>query len=88
MSSLTSGELESCEAHSNPGAFTAWDYTVVIGMLVISLGIGVFYGFFDKKSSSSASDFMLGTEMTIFPVTLSLTTSFITAIEVSLYHFF
>lgn len=74
--------LESCDAHSNPGGFSGWDYSVVIGMLVISLGIGVFYGFFDKNSNSaSASDFMLGTEMTIFPVTLSLTTSFITAIE-------
>lgn len=73
--------LESCDAHSDPGNFTGWDYSVVIGMLVISLGIGVFYGFFDKNSNSSASDFMLGTEMTVFPVALSLTTSFITAIE-------
>lgn len=74
--------IESCDAHLNLVAFTGWDYSVVIGMLVISLGIGVFYGFFDKKSNAaSASDFMLGTEMTILPVTLSLTTSFITAIE-------
>lgn len=71
----------SCENQGQVGTFTAYDYAVVIGMLVISLGIGVFYGFFDKKSTASASDFMLGSEMTIFPVTLSLTTSFITAIE-------
>lgn len=73
-------ELESC-SESAPDLFTVYDYAVVIGMLVISLGIGVFYGFFDKNSSGSASDFMLGTEMSVFPVTLSLTTSFITAIE-------
>lgn len=70
-----------CEEESNLGTFTAYDYAIVIGMLVISIGIGVFYGFFDKKSTGSAADFMLGTEMSIFPVTLSLTTSFITAIE-------
>lgn len=72
---------ESCSENSDAGAFTAYDYAIVIGMLVISLGIGVFYGFFDKKSGGTSTDFMLGTNMSIFPVTLSLTTSFITAIE-------
>lgn len=79
------GELndqeESCSSQASKGSFTIYDWSVVIGMLVISLGIGVFYGFFDKKATASASDFMLGTEMSVFPVTLSLTTSFITAIE-------
>lgn len=74
-------DQESCEDLANQGSFTAYDYAVLIGMLVISLGIGVFYGFFDKKGTATATDFMLGTEMSIFPVTLSLTTSFITAIE-------
>lgn len=72
-------QRETCDNPGVEGAFTIYDYAIVVGMLVISLGIGVFYGFFDKKSS--ASDFMLGSEMSIFPVTLSLTTSFITAIE-------
>lgn len=71
---------QQCDAQNIGGGFTVYDYSVVIGMLVISLGIGVFYGFFDKSSESSA-DFMLGHEMSLFPVTLSLTTSFITAIE-------
>lgn len=75
-----STEQEWC-AETAPDSFTIYDYAVVIGMLVISLGIGVFYGFFDKNSSGSAADFMLGSEMSVFPVTLSLTTSFITAIE-------
>jgi solute carrier family 5 (sodium-coupled monocarboxylate transporter), member 8/12 len=74
------GEREKCN-EQKPETFSVYDYSVVIGMLVISLGIGVFYGFFDKKSSNSSNDFMLGSEMSIFPVTLSLTTSFITAIE-------
>lgn len=68
------------DAVRDESAFTVYDYLIVVGMLIISFGIGVFYGFFDKNSSSSA-DFMLGSEMSIFPVTLSLTTSFITAIE-------
>lgn len=72
---------ESCTENSNKGAFTPYDYAIVIGMLVISLGIGVFYGFFDKKSGGTSADFMLGSDMSIFPVTLSLATSFITAIE-------
>lgn len=72
---------EHCSELENLESFKLWDYFVVIGMLAISLGIGVFYGFFDKSSGTSAEDFMLGTEMSVFPVTLSLTTSFITAIE-------
>lgn len=62
------------------GSFTVYDYSIVIGMLVISLGIGVFYGFFSGTENSS-SDFLHGTEMSLLPVSLSLTTSFITAIE-------
>lgn len=61
--------------------FTLWDYSVVVGMLVVSLGIGVFYGFCVKGKNESSEDFLLGSGMELFPVTLSLCTSFITAIE-------
>lgn len=74
-------DIQECSAVEQ-GTFSIYDYAIVAAMLIISLGIGVFYGFFDKTTSSeSSSDFMLGSGMTIFPVTLSLTTSFITAIE-------
>lgn len=63
------------------GTFTLYDYSIVLGMLIISLGIGVFYGFFDKSTSNSSADFLHGTEMSLITVSLSLTTSFITAIE-------
>lgn len=63
------------------GTFTLYDYSIVLGMLVISLGIGVFYGFFDKSTSGSSADFLHGNEMSLITVSLSLTTSFITAIE-------
>lgn len=72
--------LEECSNPSHKAVFSPYDYAVLLAMLVISLGIGVFYGFF-KKSGSSSNEFLLGSEMSIFPVTLSLTTSFITAIE-------
>ncbi|XP_053689993.1 sodium-coupled monocarboxylate transporter 1 [Sabethes cyaneus] len=47
---------------------------------------GVFYGYFVKPKKTeggdpSSNEFLLGSGMTVFPVTLSLTTSFITAIE-------
>lgn len=68
------------ERNRHVGTFTAYDYSIVLGMLVISLGIGVFYGFFSGTENTSA-DFLHGTEMSLLPVSLSLTTSFITAIE-------
>ncbi|XP_017080391.1 sodium-coupled monocarboxylate transporter 1 [Drosophila eugracilis] len=75
-----SKDLEECSAPSHKATFSGYDYVILLGMLVISLGIGIFYGFFQKGGSSS-NEFLLGSEMSIFPVTLSLTTSFITAIE-------
>lgn len=68
------------EKNRHVGSFTAYDYSVLIGMLAISLGIGVFYGFF-SGSENTSSDFLHGSEMSLLPVSLSLTTSFITAIE-------
>uniref|UniRef100_A0A182SAF9 Sodium-dependent multivitamin transporter n=1 Tax=Anopheles maculatus TaxID=74869 RepID=A0A182SAF9_9DIPT len=70
-------------------SFTVYDYLAVAFMLVISIGIGVFYGWFEKKGTAngdgsdadSSDDFLLGSGMSLFPVALSLTTSFITAIE-------
>lgn len=81
LSIITDTDANLDECGSETGSFTAYDYTVVIGMLVISIGIGVFYGYFSNEKSESADDFLLGSGMTLFPVSLSLTTSFITAIE-------
>lgn len=71
--------LEQC-SEKTKGIFSFYDYSVVIAMLCVSLKIGVFYGYFHKSSSDSAN-FMLGSKMGLFPVTLSLATSFVTAIE-------
>jgi solute carrier family 5 (sodium-coupled monocarboxylate transporter), member 8/12 len=74
---FTAGECTS----ATKGTFTPYDYAVVIAMLAVSLKIGVFYRFCHKRPLESSSDFMLGSQMGLFPVTLSLTTSFVTAIE-------
>lgn len=71
--------LEQCSEKAR-AVFSFYDYSVVIAMLCVSLKIGVFYGYFHKSSLDSA-DFMLGSKMGLFPVTLSLATSFVTAIE-------
>lgn len=71
----STSEMEKCDAQ-NKGHFSFYDYSVVFAMLAISMKIGVFYGFFEKSS-----DPLLGSGLGLFPVTLSLATSFITAIE-------
>lgn len=77
---LVSEPLNLTECGRHIGIFSFYDYSVLLGMLIISLGIGVFYGFFNSSESTSA-DFLHGSEMSLLPVSLSLTTSFITAIE-------
>lgn len=71
--------LEQCSERSK-GSFSFFDYSVVIAMLAVSLKIGVFYGYFHKSASNSAESSQ-SSKMGLFPVTLSLTTSFVTAIE-------
>lgn len=72
-------ECGSVENH-HQGSFSVYDGSVVAAMLIISLGIGVFYGFYERSNGTS-EDFLHGSEMGLLPVSLSLTTSFITAIE-------
>lgn len=72
--------LELC-SEVTKGVFSFYDYSVVIAMLAVSLKIGLFYGFFHKSSSPSSPDSKVSSKMSLFPVTLSLTTSFVTAIE-------
>lgn len=48
------------------------DYTVLASMLIISCGIGVFYGYFTEKPTTG-DDFLLGgSSMGTFPTALSL----------------
>lgn len=56
------------------------EYLIFAALLFISMGIGVFYGFFHKKNRTNEEFLMGGRTMTVFPVTLSLICSFISAI--------
>lgn len=73
-------QLEKCFGKSK-GAFSFYDYSVVIAMLAVSLKIGLFYGYFHKSARTSHLVDAVPSKMGLFPVTLSLATSFITAIE-------
>ncbi|CAG9823599.1 unnamed protein product [Phaedon cochleariae] len=72
---------DSCiENPSGKNTFSWEDYLVLGAMLVISCGIGVFYGCFDKNQNSE--DFLLGgSTMGTFPMAMSLAASFVTAVE-------
>jgi uncharacterized membrane protein len=48
------------------------EYMVFASVLVASMGIGVFYGFFSKKNQTNEEFLMAGRQMSVFPVTLSL----------------
>lgn len=56
------------------------DYLVFALMLALSAGIGVFFGFFDKKKQDTQEFLMAGKSMTTFPVAMSLIASFMSAI--------
>ncbi|KAL3283630.1 hypothetical protein HHI36_006769 [Cryptolaemus montrouzieri] len=73
---------EAEDGHRDQENGFSWaDYLVLGAMLVISCGIGVFYGFFNKQQESS-DDFLLGgSSMGTFPMAMSLAASFVTAIE-------
>ncbi|XP_018569267.1 sodium-coupled monocarboxylate transporter 1-like isoform X2 [Anoplophora glabripennis] len=65
----------------NRNAFSWVDYIVLATMLVVSCGIGIFYGFFGPKHENS-EDFLLGgSTMGTFPMAMSLAASFVTAVE-------
>ncbi|CAH1113734.1 unnamed protein product [Psylliodes chrysocephalus] len=69
-----------CQEELQRNAFSWADYLVLATMLIISCGIGVFYGCFNKSQNSD--DFLLGgSTMGTFPMAMSLAASFITAIE-------
>ncbi|XP_063913872.1 sodium-coupled monocarboxylate transporter 2-like isoform X2 [Zophobas morio] len=70
-----------CDGTTTHNTFSWADYLVLGIMLLVSCGIGIFYGFVGQKQTSG-SDFLLGgSSMGTFPMAMSLAASFITAIE-------
>ena len=60
--------------------FQAWDYVVFAGTLLISAGIGLFYAIRDRNQNSEKEFLLAGRNLSVFPVALSLLSSFISAI--------
>lgn len=79
---VKSDEERCQEEHPTLLYYFSWaDYTVLAMMLLVTCLIGTFYGFFSKKQENN-QDFLLGgSSMGTFPTAMSLTASFITAIE-------
>lgn len=64
------------------GGFSVWDYVVFGIMLFISAAIGVYYAFAGGGQRSREAFLMGGRSMSAFPVALSLTASFMSAVTV------
>lgn len=59
---------------------SAWDYIVFTLVLLVSAGIGVFYGCTGGKQKTTREFLMADRSMSVLPVTLSLLASFMSAI--------
>ncbi|XP_021234699.1 sodium/iodide cotransporter, partial [Numida meleagris] len=65
-----------------PLTFSLWDYGVFGLMLLVSTGIGLFHGLSKGGQKTSEDFFMGGRRMAAVPVGLSLSASFMSAIQV------
>lgn len=60
--------------HSQEAAsFGPADYAVFVLMLLVSSGIGIYYGWVDRKKRSSSEFLTGGRTLSILPVAMSLT---------------
>lgn len=62
--------------------FRIVDYVVFGSVLLISLGIGIFYARRGKKDNTTSSFLMADRQMSILPVSMSLLASFLSAITI------
>jgi len=60
--------------------FHTWDYVVFAGTLLVSAVIGLFYAIKDRNKNSEKEFLLAGRNLSVFPVALSLLSSFISAI--------
>lgn len=57
-----------------------WDYVVLIGMLLFSFLIGVYYAWVDRKKQSNDQFLKGGKQMSVLPVAMSLVATFVSPI--------
>lgn len=61
--------------------FGTVDYLVFAGMLVVSAAIGMWYAYADRKKNNTQEFLMGGRSLSVFPVAMSILSSFISAIS-------
>ena len=72
--------IKMLEKGQGKAPFEWWDYMIFAAILLVSAGIGVYFGFFDKSESSQEEYMLGGRQMGPVPVSLSLLASFMSAI--------
>ncbi|XP_035826901.1 sodium-coupled monocarboxylate transporter 1 [Aplysia californica] len=60
--------------------FTPWDYVVFAGMLSVSMGIGIFFAYRQRRQESQGDYLMASRSLGIIPVSISILVSFMSAI--------
>ena len=72
-SSIASGKLDDF--------FTWLDYIVFFVFILLSTGVGLFFTIKDRKNPSTSKYFMGQREMSVIPVAISMSVSFLSAID-------
>lgn len=55
-------------------SFSTIDYVLFVGMMSVSLLIGVYYGFIRKEKQNTPAEYLLGSKkMKVWPTAISLT---------------
>lgn len=62
--------------------FSLWDYILFAGMFLISVAIGIFFAFRERGRKKVEEFFTGGRQMSALPVGLSLSASFMSAVQV------
>ncbi|XP_067872180.1 sodium/iodide cotransporter [Heterodontus francisci] len=75
--------MDTSTAEPTRTTFSAWDYVLFAGMLLVSTGIGIFFATRHGDRQKKADDFFTGgRQMSALPVGLSLSASFMSAVQV------
>ncbi|XP_042745867.1 sodium-coupled monocarboxylate transporter 1 [Lagopus leucura] len=80
--SCTSDFGSGCNCSVGMRGFSVWDYVVFAAMLLVSAAIGIYYAFAGGGQKTSKDFLIGGRSMHAFPVALSLTASFMSAVTV------
>ncbi|XP_071451826.1 sodium-coupled monocarboxylate transporter 1-like [Hetaerina americana] len=77
---LSNGE-DPRPANLGQHSFSALDYSIFAAMLVTSVVIGIYFGFFAKKKPNTSSEYLMGSRnISLAPVAMSLIASYISGI--------